>query len=172
VCQAGPGPHLGQLLAGELPVRLGPAHLARVALHLEVLVALAAAEAEHLRARGKPAFKLSARHACLSQLPLQAQACRTVQSLRTNVMPCPGYTVLEQNQQFSRRILPRHTALSPDPCTLADCRSCSESQAAAEPTEVTWWTGRTLRLRQRTVSPCWEEPASSRDGRGPAAAEL
>ena len=27
-----------------------------------------------------------------------------MQSLRTNVMPCPGYTVLEQNQQFSSRI--------------------------------------------------------------------
>ena len=29
---------------------------------------------------------------------------RTVQSLRTNWMPCPGYTVDEQNQHFSKRM--------------------------------------------------------------------
>jgi len=28
-------------------------------------------------------------------------------SLRTNIVPCPGYTVDEQNQHFSRRMVPR-----------------------------------------------------------------
>ena len=41
--------HLRQLLARQLAVRLGPLDLARVALHLEVLVALGAAELEDLR---------------------------------------------------------------------------------------------------------------------------
>ena len=43
-------PHLCQLLARELAVRLCPLDLTRVALHLEVLVALGPAEAEDLRA--------------------------------------------------------------------------------------------------------------------------
>lgn len=41
--------HLRQVLAVHPSVRLGPPDLARVALHLEVLVALGAAETERLR---------------------------------------------------------------------------------------------------------------------------
>mmetsp|Transcript_39583 Transcript_39583/g.99493 ORF Transcript_39583/g.99493 Transcript_39583/m.99493 type:complete len:271 (+) Transcript_39583:53-865(+) len=40
---------LSELLPSCLAVRLGPAHLARIPLHFEVLVALGAAEVEHLR---------------------------------------------------------------------------------------------------------------------------
>ena len=46
------GLHLRKLLASDLPVGLRPPDLARVALHLEVLVALAAAEPEDLRQAG------------------------------------------------------------------------------------------------------------------------
>ena len=42
---------VGQVLPVSGAVRLGPRHLARVTLHLEVVVALGAAESEHLRAR-------------------------------------------------------------------------------------------------------------------------
>jgi len=42
-------PYLSELLPSCLAVRLGPAHLARIPLHFEVLVALGAAEVEHLR---------------------------------------------------------------------------------------------------------------------------
>jgi hypothetical protein len=37
---------------------------------------------------------------------LERQNLNTVASLRTNVMPCPGYNALEQNQHFSTRMVP------------------------------------------------------------------
>ncbi len=58
---AAPGtPHLCQLLASQLAVGLGPLDFPRVALHLEVFVAFAAAEAENLRTAQRRAEKPSA----------------------------------------------------------------------------------------------------------------
>jgi hypothetical protein len=119
-------PHLCKLLARQFPVRLGPLDLARVALHLEVLVALGAAELEHLwHGGGQGDFRrFPTQHSVplllllllLLSLLLQQQLAAsfpwdealgwlavgpTVASFLTKVMPWPGYTVLEQNQHFS-----------------------------------------------------------------------
>jgi hypothetical protein len=60
---------------------------------------------------------------------LERQNLKTVASLRTNVMPWPGYTVLEQNQHFSRRMVARCCATGEAAASgVASGRHCRQSR--------------------------------------------
>jgi hypothetical protein len=93
-------PHLCQLLARELAVGLCPLDLARVALHLEVLVALGPAKAEDLRAGRQRGDTQEVAEACCGGGGGGGGGKGggygwpggglTVASFLTNVMPWPG----------------------------------------------------------------------------------
>lgn len=89
--------HLSQLLSGQLPVGLGPLHLARVTLHLEVLVALGPAELEDLRKdRMQPQAEpricsqhaLWRSHACILRYPMCHMPRQTVSTARFVTQHC------------------------------------------------------------------------------------
>ena len=93
------GTHDSHLLARRLAEGLGPAHLARVALHLEILVALGLAEdcAPTGWSAMPPCLAFSCAPSSERASPRRARqggpqqhALSCLASLRTNMMPLPG----------------------------------------------------------------------------------